>query len=819
MSMAAVIHGNPLLPAVGPPYPSPSPSPSSFPLSFRTHHSSISTVPASGPTPAPDALARDRFPISHKDTRSYTAAISSLGKSGRGADAAAVFLEMLHSGVEPSAYTFVAVLTASSRMNDLGLGSQLHGMAIKSGLLGSVFVGNAVMGMYGNCGAIGSVFKVFDEMPEIDVASLNTVLTSLVREGMLGKAFKVLRSVVGRECFGVKADWLTVSMILSACADCGDRNKGREIHGYAVRSGIEGNLSVGNALIGFYTKCGRVVDVENLFHGMTNRDVITYTAVMRSYLEFGLVDAALEMYHEMPEKNVISRNVLLSGLCRNGEGLKVMDLFVQMIDDGVELSDHSLTSIAMACGLLEQEKLSEQVQGFVLKFGHTANAHTDAAVIDMFVRSGRMRDAIKMYARWPSEWERDSSIICTSIICGYARVGRPEEAMSTFSRFHSEGRVVLDEVASTSLLGVCGTLGFIEMGEQIHCHVVKTGLKSHLEVGNTLVSMYYKCWNMRDAVKVFSDMATHDVVSWNALIAGHLLHRQGDEALDAWTRFRKSGIRPDETTVLLVILAYRFTGSCLVDECRRFFSSMKRCYNVEPSLEHYTALISVLGFWGFLDLAEKLIKGFPFASEASLWRALLDGCRIHSNTAIAKRAIKHLLSLEPEDAQTYALVSNLYSASGRWHCSEEVRDEMRSKGLRKWPSRSWLIHDNEVVTFYTRDRSHPQTKDIYSGLDILILECLKTGYDPDTSFVLHEVEEHQKKEFLFYHSAKLAAAFGLLMTKPGKPIRITKNILLCGDCHQFLKHATRVTNREFSVRDTSGIHRFSNGRCSCNDQW
>jgi hypothetical protein len=100
-----------------------------------------------------------------------------------------------------------------------------------------------------------------------------------------------------------------------------------------------------------------------------------------------------------------------------------------------------------------------------------------------------------------------------------------------------------------------------------------------------------------------------------------------------------------------------------------------------------------------------------------------------------------------------------------------------------------------------------------------MLECLKVGYEPDTSFVLHEVEEHQKEKFLFSHSSKLAATYGLLMTKPGKPIRIVKNILLCGDCHTFLKYVSIVTKRDIFLRDSSGFHRFSDGQCSCKDLW
>lgn len=103
-----------------------------------------------------------------------------------------------------------------------------------------------------------------------------------------------------------------------------------------------------------------------------------------------------------------------------------------------------------------------------------------------------------------------------------------------------------------------------------------------------------------------------------------------------------------------------------------------------------------------------------------------------------------------------------------------VREDMREKGFCKHPAQSWIVCEKKINTFYPRDGSHPQEKDIHRGLEIMILECLKIGYEPDTSFVLHEVEEYHKKNFVFHHSAKLAATYGMLMTKPRKPIRIVK---------------------------------------------
>jgi hypothetical protein len=81
--------------------------------------------------------------------------------------------------------------------------------------------------------------------------------------------------------------------------------------------------------------------------------------------------------------------------------------------------------------------------------------------------------------------------------------------------------------------------------------------------------------------------------------------------------------------------------------------------------------------------------------------------------------------------------------------------------MRKITARSWTFHNNAVHSFFARDRSHPQSKDIYAGLEVLILECIKAGYTY-TTFVLHDVEEYQKRHFLMYHSAKLAAMYGIL---------------------------------------------------------
>ncbi|CAL1398415.1 unnamed protein product [Linum trigynum] len=287
-----------------------------------------------------------------------------------------------------------------------------------------------------------------------------------------------------------------------------------------MRLGLAGSLSLCNAMIGFYTKCGTIENALTVFDTTQIRDVITWTQLITAYMEFGLVDSAVKTFEKMPERNFISYNAILAGFSHNSQGLNALNFFTMMVRNGVELSEFSLTSVITAYGLLVDLETSRQIHGFLTKFGYGSNAHIEASLLDMYTRCGRMRDAEKLY------FNQNISIALNSMMSGYARArnGQPDEAVSHFRRSLSEGKLVMDETAWTTTLGVCGALGFRELGKQIHSFVVKAGFGADLGVGNSLVSMYSKCGEMDEAIKSFDAMPVRDVVSWNSLIAGHVLH-------------------------------------------------------------------------------------------------------------------------------------------------------------------------------------------------------------------------------------------------------------------------------------------------------
>lgn len=746
------------------------------------------------------------------DVVSYTTMISAFSKSNCVNEAFVLFLKTRDAGIHPNEFTFVAILAACGCLLKSETGFQFHSLALKMGFLNNTFVGNALMGMYTKFDYLDFVLQVFDEMPNRDIASWNTVISGLVKGLMYDKAFEFFRNMLRSD--GFRVDEYTISTLLVASSECLSRAQGRELHASALKNGFECNLTVNNALLGFYKGCGTMENALNLFEKMSVKDVITWTEMIATYMELGLVDLAKEAFDKMVEKNSTTYNAMLTGFCKNGEGFRALALFCEMVESGVKLTEFSLSSVSNACGLIMDSNISEQIHGFILKFGHGRNECIDSALLDMYTRCGKMDIAEKMFYQGLST--QNCPVMWTSMICAYSRNAEPEKALSIFYESQLKGMYV-DEDALAAVLSVCGTLGFRELGEQIHCLALKTRFLSDTGTQNAIVSMYSKCGSIKKAVQFFKTMPIHDLVSWNSLIAAHVLHKQGDKAINVWSEMQKEGIKPDSFTFLSVITAYRYTQFNLFDQCQKLFSSMETTHGIRPTPDHYASFVGVMGYWGLFKKAESFINEMPFEPEGSVWRSLLDCCTRHSNTNLGKLAEKKILASDPRDISTYILVSNLYSASGRWECSEEVRTEMREKGFRKLPSRSWTFHEKKVHSFFSRDKSHTQSKDVYSGLDILILECMKIGYVPNTSFVLQEVEEHQKNEFLFYHSAKLTATFGLLTTKPGKVVRVMKNIALCGDCHTFLKYVSIVTQREIHLRDASGFHCFVNGQCSCRD--
>lgn len=157
--------------------------------------------------------------------------------------------------------------------------------------------------------------------------------------------------------------------------------------------------------------------------------------------------------------------------------------------------------------------------------------------------------------------------------------------------------------------------------------------------------------------------------------------------------------------------------------------------------------------------------------------------------------------------------------SSRWEEADLVRKEMKDVGIKKGVGCSWISVKNRIHIFQAKDTSHERNTEIQAMLTKLREEMKAAGYIPDTNFALYDVEEEEKMTEVGHHSEKIALAFGLIAIPPGVPIRITKNLRICGDCHSAFKFISGIVGREVIVRDNNRFHRFRDGYCSCSDYW
>ena len=434
------------------------------------------------------------------------------------------------------------------------------------------------------------------------------------------------------------------------------------------------------------------------------------------------------------------------------------------------------------------------------------------ALVDMYAKQGDLSYAFKVFN---TILDRDV-ISWTSAVTGCAHNGSHEEALKLFCKMRNSG-VEPDQVITSSILSSCAELALLEFGQQVHANFMKSGLQSSLSVDNSLVTMYANCGCLEEANRVFKSMANRNVITWTALIVGYAQNGKGKESLGLYDQMILSGIKPDFITFIGLLFACSHAG--LVDEGCRYFGSMINVHGIRPGPDQYACMVDLLGRAGKLLEAEKLLDEMAVEPDATVWKVFLAACRKHGNIDLAKKAASVLFKLTPQDAVPYVMLSNMYSKAGKWEDAAAVRKLMKSKCISKEPGYSWLEMNGKVHRFMSEDRSHPKSDQIYSKTSEVMGLIKKAGYVPDVNCALHDINDEGKEQGLAYHSEKLAVAFGLLYVPQGAPIRIYKNLRVCGDCHTAMKFISKMFCRHIILRDSNCFHHFRDGTCSCRDYY
>ncbi|KAJ7973197.1 Pentatricopeptide repeat-containing protein [Quillaja saponaria] len=575
------------------------------------------------------------------------------------------------------------------------------------------------------------------------------------------------------------------------------------------------------------------------------------------YAKCGHISQSLSLFRISNDdsKNIVTWTSLISQLSHYKKSLQALTYFNRMRCSGIYPNPFTFSAILPACADTVVVSHGEQMHGLIWKHGYETDVFVGSALVDMYAKCSDMTSAERVFDEMPER----SLVSWNSMIVGFLKNKLYDRAIGVFREILRDTLLGPDQVTFSSVLSACANLVEFKFGKQVHGIIFKHGLITLAYVKNSLMDMYCKCGLLDDAVKLFNTIGDRDVVTWNvitmgcvhndnfgeacyyfwlmkkedayrvfdeigdpnvvcwtAIIAACQQHGCANEVIGLFEKMIKEGITPEYITFISVLSACSHTGQ--VEDGFKYFNSMTEVHNVKPGPEHYACMVDLLGRVGRLDEANSFVESMPMKPDSSVWGALLGACRKYGNVEMGREVAERLFKLEPENSGNYALLSNLYTRYGMLEKADEVRRLMGINGVRKEHGCSWIDVQHMTFVFTVNDKSHSRTDEIYEMLWKLKDLIKKKGYVAETQFATNNVGGSEEQS-LWYHSEKIALAFGLMALPVGAPIRIKKNLRTCGDCHTVMKFASEVFKREIIVRDINRFHRFTNGLCSCKDYW
>ncbi|XP_057813455.2 pentatricopeptide repeat-containing protein At4g21065 [Cryptomeria japonica] len=427
----------------------------------------------------------DKMP--ERDVGSWNVIIAGYAQDGFVEQALEFVKQMQFAGVKPIPSTFASILPACAKMGALEYGMDIHRRVIESGFLSDVVVVSALVDMYAKCGRIHTARALFDGMPDRNVISWNGMIAGYAQNGALDEALKLFKEMPQRnviswtsmiagyaqngvldealrlfnempqrdviswnamiagyakngfvekalETFkqmqlaGVEPDSTTFASILPACGKMGALEKGMDIHQSIIENGFPSDISVPNALIDMYAKCGRL-------------------------------EKARELFDNMPQRDVVSWNAMTAGYAQNGFAEKALEIFKLMHLEGVKPDSTTFVSILPACAKMGALEQGMDIHQSVIESGFLSDVVVASALVDMYAKCGNVNTARDLFDNMPQR----NLISWTAMIAGYAQNGFCKDAIKLFELMKHSGTLP-DYVSFACVLLACSHAGLVSEG-------------------------------------------------------------------------------------------------------------------------------------------------------------------------------------------------------------------------------------------------------------------------------------------------------------------------------------------------------------------
>ncbi|KAG0469774.1 hypothetical protein HPP92_016474 [Vanilla planifolia] len=215
--------------------------------------------------------------------------------------------------------------------------------------------------MYTKCGSLGDVEKTFFSIQEKDIITCNSYISACSAFGEPDKGLMVYRNMY--DIYGLSPDDFTLAGILAACSELFCIQYGAQIHGHLIRTKLELETGVVNAIISMYAKCG-------------------------------CINYANHVFNLMPKRNLVSWNTIIVALGHHGHARLAVQIFQQMQSDGIKPDSATFVGLLSACshaGMVNEGKV--YFDSMVQFYGYPPKIEHVSCLIDLLGRAARLEEA------------------------------------------------------------------------------------------------------------------------------------------------------------------------------------------------------------------------------------------------------------------------------------------------------------------------------------------------------------------------------------------------------------------------------------------
>lgn len=405
-----------------------------------------------------------------------------------------------------------------------------------NGFVADQYICNRLLLMHMKCGMLMDARRLFDEMPERNLVTWNTMLGGLVDAGACVEAFQLFLIMWSRSG---DADSRTFATMIGAAANLELISPGKQLHSCVVKMGICDDIFVACALVNMYSRGGSIEDARFVFD-------------------------------EMPEKSTVAWNSIIAGYGLHGYSEEALSLYYDMQDAGVPMDHFTFSIVVRICARLGNLEHAKQAHAGLVRHGFSLDTVANTALVDLYSKWGRIEDARNVFDGMP----RKNVISWNALIAGYGIHGRGEEAVELFEKMICEG-MRPNHVTFLAVLSACCYSGLSDRGSEIFDSMSRV---HHV----TPRAMHYACMielfgregRLDEALALIRDAPVKPTMNmWAALLTACRVHK--NFKLGTFAAEKLYGMEPKKLSNYVVLLNIYYSQGKL-DEATSVVCTLRR---------------------------------------------------------------------------------------------------------------------------------------------------------------------------------------------------------------------------------------------------